>query len=205
MLKREDMLELTRRMTLSRNCFARLAGAYMDKDGYEDGSFHVYFGNLDNAEAGKKLEIAKAIPFSETNRQLKEYSFSKNSKESMQQMLLAMIRQELKDDALPSVFYEIIGESYRSEEDYCIMLYYGSYDIPVKGTDKEWNEGSEEVYNFLICTISPLVGEYEPDKPEFGFLYPSFSNRSEDRDRIAVFHKDPDRVQKETMKKILGD
>ena len=31
-IDREDMLELTRRMTVSRNCFSRIAGAYMDED-----------------------------------------------------------------------------------------------------------------------------------------------------------------------------
>ena len=32
-IDREDMLELTRRMTVSRNCFSRIAGAYMDEEG----------------------------------------------------------------------------------------------------------------------------------------------------------------------------
>ena len=30
MICREDMLELTRRMTVKRNCFTRVAGAYFD-------------------------------------------------------------------------------------------------------------------------------------------------------------------------------
>ena len=38
MINRDDMLELTRRMTPSRNCFARIAGAYMDEEGFEDGT-----------------------------------------------------------------------------------------------------------------------------------------------------------------------
>jgi len=33
MINREDMLELTRRMTPSRTCFQRIAGCYMDKEG----------------------------------------------------------------------------------------------------------------------------------------------------------------------------
>lgn len=32
-INREDMLELTRRMTLKRNCFDRIAGAYLDRTG----------------------------------------------------------------------------------------------------------------------------------------------------------------------------
>ena len=38
MINRDDMLELTRRMTPSRNCFARIVGAYMDEEGFEDGT-----------------------------------------------------------------------------------------------------------------------------------------------------------------------
>ena len=37
MINREDMLELTRRMTLARTSFSRIAGCYIDKDGdFED-------------------------------------------------------------------------------------------------------------------------------------------------------------------------
>ena len=48
----------------------------------------------------------------------------------------------------------------------------------MKETDKEWQEGSEEVYNYLLCAVGPLVGEYEPGLPEAGFLYPAFRQRS---------------------------
>ena len=76
--------------------------------------------------------------------------------------------------------------------------------MPVKGADKQWMEGSEEVYDFLICTISPLVGQYEPGAPEFGFLFPAFSDRSSDDRKIYIFNKDPERVQVEVMRKKLG-
>ena len=48
----------------------------------------------------------------------------------------------------------------------------------MKGTDKEWQEGSEEGYNYLLCAVGPLEGEYEPGPPEAGFLYPAFRQRS---------------------------
>ena len=64
MINRDDMLELTRRLTPSRNCFSRIAGAYMDADGFEDGTFNIHFGKLSPAETKRNLEIAKAIPFS---------------------------------------------------------------------------------------------------------------------------------------------
>ena len=60
------------------------------------------------------------------------------------------------------------------------------------------------MYNFIICAVSPLEGEYEPGKPEFGFLFPSFADRSSDDDFIDILNTDPDNVQSGVMRKILG-
>ena len=67
MINREDMLELTRRMTLSRTSFTRIAGCYVDRDGDFDGSFNINFLKLSASERTKKLKLAKEIPFAATN------------------------------------------------------------------------------------------------------------------------------------------
>ncbi len=207
MINRDDMLELTRRMTPSRNCFSRIAGAYMDAEGYEDGSFNIHFGKLSPSETKRNLEIAKAIPFSRTNEQLKEYRFAEGGarQKSLWPVLSALKQNRLKDDALLGVLYEVIGENYHSNKDYSIFLFHGSYDIPVKGTDGEWLEGSEEVYDFIICAISPLVGKYEPGEPEFGFLFPAFSDKSGDDNGIDIFWADPKKAQEDIVGIILGN
>lgn len=51
-INRNDMLELTRRMTLSRNCFVRAAGAYIDDEGYIDNTFNVSFKNMSAGKSG---------------------------------------------------------------------------------------------------------------------------------------------------------
>ena len=40
-IDREDMLALTRRMTVKRTSITRIAGAYMDPDGFIDGTFNT--------------------------------------------------------------------------------------------------------------------------------------------------------------------
>ena len=42
MINRDDMLELTRRMTPARSCFDRIAGAYIDDMGEVDESFNIH-------------------------------------------------------------------------------------------------------------------------------------------------------------------
>ena len=181
MINREDMLELTRRMTPSRTCMDRIAGGYMDEDGFLDGSFNIHFLKLSGEEKAKNLALAKAVPFSKTNEQLKEYEFSPTQERpgSLWQLLMAMREARLKNDALNETFYELVGEHYQSVgKDYAVFLFHGTYDVPLKASDKESLWESEEVYDFLVCTISPLEGEYEPGEPEWGFLFPAFSDRS---------------------------
>ena len=44
MINREDMLALTRRMTVKRTSITRIAGGYMDIDGFIDGTFNTKIG-----------------------------------------------------------------------------------------------------------------------------------------------------------------
>ena len=191
-ISREDMLELTRRMTLARTSFTRIAGCYVDKDGDFEGSFNVNFLKLSQKDKGKNLEIAKVIPFSETNVQLKRYKIGEASGEvrGLLQILNGMKECGLKNDALMDTFYDIIMESYGSGAPYGIMVFHDRYDVPVKTLDKERQWESEEVYEYLICALCPLTGEYEPDKPFWGFLYPAFTDRSSDWNHINIFHAD---------------
>ena len=198
MIDREDMLELTRRMTPSRHCFDRIAGAYMDAEGFVDGSFNIHFGKLSPSEAARNLKLAKKVPFSGTNKNLKEYRVPGKSELSrkMLQLLSALKQCSLKNDALLYTFYEQIGENLDMspclENGYAIFLFHGSYDIPLKASDKQRLWESEEIYDFMICVISPLEGEYEPGDPVWGFLYPAFSDRSADPDSIDIYNSDPE-------------
>lgn len=206
MINREDMLELTRRMTTERTCFDRIAGAYVNDLGEWDDSFNIHFGKLSPAEKKRNLDIAKAIPFSKTNEQIKEYVFpaTAKGKDSMFQLIQAIQQCGLKNDALMDVLYEQIVDGYVVDHEFAICVFHGVYDIPLKGKDKSSQWESEEVYDFIVCTISPMKGEYEPDAPVFGFLYPAFSDRSGDRDKIDIFHAIPEKEEEGLMYKLLG-
>ncbi|MDE6314240.1 MAG: DUF4317 domain-containing protein [Lachnospiraceae bacterium] len=191
-INREDMLELTRRMTLKRNCFTRIAGAYMDAEGFVDGTFNTGFSKLSAKEQEKNLAIAKAVLFSETNINLREYGFSKEQegKKSVWQLLMALKSCELENDALLEVFYEKFGQVYHAKQPYAIYFFQGNYDVPLKASDKMVLGESEEVYQFIICAVCPVYEDYQPGEPEWGFLFPAFSNRSSDIHGIDIFDGD---------------
>ena len=139
-INRNDMLELTRRMTLSRNCFVRAAGAYIDDEGYIDNTFNVSFKNMSKHDQQVNLDLAKTIPFSKTNEQLREYRIPEEKRKpgSIWQLFDGIRETGLKDDAFPDLFYELLGEKYQPGCPYACFLFHGRYDVPVKGTDKAW-------------------------------------------------------------------
>lgn len=191
-INREDMLELTRRMTIARNCFGRIAGAYMDEEGYVDGTFNTHFQKLSGADKTKNLRIAKAVVFSDTNREIINCRFGPGDRKpgSLWQLLMALRECELKNDALLLTLYEYIGERYQPGYPYGIYIFQGSYDIPLKGSDKVQQRESEEVYNFLVCSVCPISGDYEAGEPRCGFLFPAFCDRAADVDGINLFSLD---------------
>lgn len=158
MINREDMLELTRRMTPARTSFTRIAGCYVDADGDFDGSFNINFLKLSASEKTKNLAIAKTIPFAETNTKLKKYEIQPENQKagSMWQLLMALRDCELKNDALMDTLYDIIMENIRITTPYAIYVFHDNYDIPAKATDKERLGESEEMFPYLICAICPL-------------------------------------------------
>lgn len=207
MINRDDMLELTRRMTPSRTCFDRIAGAYLDELGEVDETFNIHFGKLSSSEKSKNLALAKTIPFSRTNEQLKEYTFPEQAKgkDSFWKLLQVLLDCGLKNDALLDLFYEQIADGYPVSHKFAVFVFHGVYDIPLKAKDRANLWESEEIYNFLICTVSPMRGEYEPAEPVFGFLYPAFSDRSADWEKIDIFHADPEKPEEGMLYKLLGE
>lgn len=206
MINRDDMLELTRRMTPTRTCFDRIAGAYISETGEIEDTFNIHFGKLSGGEKAKNLKLAKTIPFSKTNVQLKEYAFDDEvkGKDSMWRLLKAVQQCGLKNDALMEILYEQIADAYIVDHRFAVYVFHGVYDIPAKSKDGESLWESEEIYDFIICTISPLEDEYQPAEPVFGFLYPAFSDRSSEQSKIDIYHLNPDMQEEGLVYKLVG-
>lgn len=205
-IDREDMLSLTRRMTLKRTSIIRVAGAYIDSDGFIDGTFNTRFLKLSDPERVKNLEIAKVIPFADTNRNLKRYRIpDKNrGKNSLWQLLMGARAAGLENDSLLDIFYDIMAEKYQSDQEYGVFLYYDRYDIPSKAADHERLGESERVFEYLICGVCRVSGDYEPEKPECGFLFPAYSQGGALVNCIDIFQSDEEHPHTEFTEMLLG-
>lgn len=205
LINRDDMLSLTRRMTLARTSVTRIAGSYMDADGEIDGTFNTNFLKLSAPERGKNLAIAKVIPFSDTNVNLKRFRFDGDAMGtgSVWQLLMGMKSCGLKNDALMETFYELVGASFQSDREYAVFVFHDRYDIPAKGADHERLGESEAVFEYIICAVCPLIGDYEPGSPECGFLFPAFYEGGAAQNCVDVFQADVKHPHLEILK-ILG-
>lgn len=204
-IDREDMLAITRRMTVKRTSVTRIAGAYMDPDGFIDGTFNTRFLKLSGSDRAKNLEIAKTIPFAQTNGNLKRYVIPENSrgKESMYQLLMGIRSSGLENDALLEIFYEKTGERYRSDHEYGIFMFHDRYDIPSKAADYVRLGESEEMFEYLICAVCPVTGDYEAGSPECGFIFPSYAKGGALLNCIDIYQADMSCVHRELVEMLL--
>lgn len=205
MINREDMLALTRRMTLARTSMTRIAGSYMDADGEIDGTFNTSFLKLSPGEKSQKLAIAKEIPFASTNGNLTRHQFPADYMKpgSIGQLLMGMKSCGLKNDALLETFYDLIAMTYNTTHDYAVFVFHDRYDIPAKAADHERLGESEYVFEYIICAICPLTGDYEPGKPECGFLFPAYVDGSAAINCVDIFQSDTEHPHTELLS-LLG-
>jgi hypothetical protein len=193
-------------MTPTRTCFTRIAGAYMTAEGEIDNTFNVNFLNLSGGDKAKNLKLAKTVPFARTNEQLRERRFPEEAGKGsgFWRLLRGIHSCGLKNDLLMEALYEQIGLSYVSPSDYAVAVFHGVYDVPMKASDKGYLYESEEVYDFIICTVSPTLPDYEIGRPDFGFLFPAFSFRSGDEGAIDLYTRAPETAQPALVRRILG-
>lgn len=192
MINRDDMLELTRRMTVKSNCFSRIVGAYYDNEGFVDGTFNTHFLKLTEVERDKNLKICKAVPFAETNVELKEVKIPDSALRpgTAVHFFKNAIDTEFKNDALFDAFYDYFGENFKLAKEYALYFFLGNYDIPLKGSDKAEQWESEEVFRFLIGVVCPVNKDYDPDEPVCGFMYPAYKDKGAYENLINVYNGD---------------
>ena len=164
------------------------------------------------------LDLAKTIPFSKTNEQLKRYKFPEGDMayDSIHKLLMALSQYGLKDDLLVQTLCEQLAEGIYSTRDssngtnrlqgqeFGIYIYHGIYDIPKKGSDHSEQWESEEIYSFLICVVAPVDKDYNAGTPKCGFIFPAFEDRSAEPGKIDVFFEIPEHLDEGFLDRIIG-
>lgn len=127
-------------------------------------------------------------------------------------VLMANRENRLSDYEELEDLFLTIQKYYWSDNNYVVIVFHAVYDVPGKGADGQVQEDAEEVYEYLMCMICPTkvtktslavvddkVGLTVPDRvigaPVTGFVWPAFTDRSEDRDTMIIYNADDKKAE----------
>ena len=224
-MDKKSINELRRRLKKDGCTFTKMCGCYIDDNKNKVTNLDEIFLNLEDEEYFKYLEIAKKVLSTNVGNNILELNFTLEEEKpgGHQQFLLGLKKSGLKDQGLLDTFYDMVIEKYNSLGNYLILLFHDVYDVMTKTTDNNKLDESEEVYEYIICAICPMVLSkpglgYNKDKnkistlnrewfvgmPETGFVFPAFIDRSSDIHSVLMYTADSKNVHTDMIEDILG-
>lgn len=200
-MNQKELREIRKRFTLDKDSISHVYGCYVNAAKDIVARMDMSMGLMEQEEAELYLKLLKKSISGTLGKNLLDIEFStKQVEDSDEHRLLQALRQShLRDEDMRELFYKRGIESLDFGDDsYVILLASDSYDIPFKGRDDElWEEGSNEVFDYIICCICPVKDaraslRYFAEEqnfrgassghvlgnPELGFMFPSFDDRS---------------------------
>ncbi len=221
-MEKKEVLELKRRLKKETCTISKLAGCYVNSAKEKVVTFTDDFLQLSEEEVFKYLEIANKTLSGTVGNNLIELAYPDEA-DGMEKSMLALKNSKLSDDTILDGFYDRVISSFSYEGHYLILLFYDIYDVPKKTTDGMKLDESEEVYDYIICSICPVrlskaglgyleqenriaprIRDWIVDATDTGFIYPAFSDRSTDIHHVMVYAKKPADPHKEFWESALG-
>lgn len=224
-MNKKDVLEIKRRLKKEECTFTRMCGCYVDGNRNRVVELGETFLNLEDEEFYKYLEIARKTLSGTIGNNLLELEFplEEESVGGKQQFLMALRNSALQNDDLLERFYDLIIDNYDYAGNYLILIFHDAYDVMTKTSDNNKLDESEEVYEYLLCAICPVIlskpglGYREEENrigprirdwvvgaPESGFIFPAFTDRSTDIHSVMCYHKNARAPHAELMEGALG-
>ncbi len=224
-MNKKDVMELKKRFKKESCSIDRLAGCYVDANKNKAIKFNESFLNMDDEEFYKYLEIAKKTLTGTLGNNILELDFplEEEATGGKQHFLYALRNDGLCSEDLLDRLYDLIIDGYNYVGNYLILVFHDTYDIITKTSDNMKLDESEEVYEYLLVSICPVVlskaglGVREDENrigarirdwvvgvPDLGFLFPAFDNRSADIHKVDYFIRDAKDSHQEVISDVLG-
>ncbi len=225
-MNKKEVLEIRRLFHPDRCPITRLCGCYVDAEKNKKTKLREAFLSLPEEEMYKYFEIFRKTLSGTIGRSLldMEFPLAQEAGGGTQEFLMKLRASRLQDDALLDEFYDKVIETFLYPENYYIVLIHAAYDIPRRGSDNmEMFDASEDVYEFMLCAICPVrlskpglsyneetnsiserVRDWFVEAPATGFLFPAFSDRNTDIHSILYYSRNPEELNEEFARLLLG-
>lgn len=202
-MKKSDMRELRKVVKSENSVVEKVWCCYVDS---ENNVFYEKLrrlSDMEEAERGRHKDILTGVlPTAIGKRVFPAWLEQQN------QDLIALKGMDWSDKEIFQAFRDVLLENYSHLDPYYAVAARVVYDVPTKTKDKAYTGESEDVYTAMIFAICPaklsgaelgvkdesvveLERRWVVKRPELGFLYPSFDERGENRNEVALFGKDP--------------
>ena len=225
-MNKKEVLEIRKQFTPANCAITRIAGCYVDHEKEKRMISRNAFLSLPEEVAFKYFDIFKRTLSGSLGKNLlnMEFPTEQESPDGKQEFLMRLRKSRLTNIELLDEFYDKIIESYDYAENYYIVLIHAMYDVPGKSSDgTEMYDASDSVYEFLLCSICPVqlskagltynvehdqiedrIRDWIVDKPDKGFLFPAFNDRSADIHSALYYTKKSADLQQELIDEVLG-
>lgn len=225
MLNKKDILELKRRFKKEACTITKMCGCYVNAEKEKVMKLDENFLTLDDEKFFKYLDIVKKTFSGTIGNNILDLHFKSEEQGTggKQQYLLGLRASELKNPELLDHLYDMIIENFDYVGNYLILVFHDAYDVITKTNDDLKLDESEEVFTYLLCAIcpvnlskpglcyngtendiSPIQQDWVVGKPDIGFMYPSFIERSTDVNTMTYYVRDAKNSLTEFVEEVLG-
>ncbi len=225
-MNKKEILEIRKQFTPANCAITRIVGCYVDHEKNKKMESKSAFLSLPEEEAFKYFDIFKKTLSGTIGKNMlnMEFPIDQEMPGGNQEFLMKLKGSRLEDDMLLEEFYDKVIATYDYAENYYIIVIHANYDIPGRSSDGiEMYDASDEVYEFILCSICPValskaglsynaqenciqdrIRDWVVDKPDKGFLFPAFNDRSTDLHNILYYTKKSEDLQPEMIEQLLG-
>lgn len=222
-MNKREISEIKKQLKKGSNSFTRLAGCYVHGEERNISKFTTAFQSLPEEDMNKYIDIFRKSMSGTFNKNLFPVEIGKDGREC-QELLMKLVKSDLKDELVVAEFYNFILERYENAENFLILLIHNVYDVPGKANDESFmDDASEEIYRYINCVVCPVTlsdpglayqesneqfSSVERDwmvhMPEFGFLFPAFNDRSADIHETLYYSSNAKKLNEEFVQKFFG-
>lgn len=227
-MNKKEVNELRRRWKPNKNAVSRLYGCFVNSNREIVADLDESLGMMPQEESEKYLNLLKKVLSGALGKNLLDIVFATEqvTEGAEHKLLMELKTSELKDHQARQRFYQNVIQSLdMGDSSYLLLMASDCYDVPRKNSDVMGSSDADEVFSYFLCAVCPVktekteLGYFSGDNefhcsanqvvaaPEFGFLFPTFDNRSANiynalfysrkADELhhefidAVFHTDP--------------
>lgn len=224
-MNKKEIAEIKKTLRSNSGCVSRIVGYYINADKQSIQLSEISTGLLREDETEEYMKIAKKIFTGGIGSSIHTLAYKNDAEneDGAQNNLYLLYKSQLKDEKMMEKLKDRIIENYSSEQEYFILFYYATYDVPRKNSNCENDGDSEEVFHYMLCCICPAklskaslfysmteqkLQENLPIRtvtnPSFGFMFPAFNDRSADIHSILTYTKKSTDIDTSMYENVLG-